>query len=344
MELFHFLNLKSQQPLFDYISNIHTFSKNWINPSVKMDRVVFSKLSVAEQFLESLNKNENLIKKIGVPSIICSLDSAYELERILQILGKQKTIKCEILCAETPEMDEDLQYFLQDKLPEFIPLINPRFSLVHTNYEIEIDLNTTIKKRRKKTSRKPPLHFQKLLKKYRSDLFPSLIGNEYYGNQVFQSIMNIILSQITNSGEISDFNPIMPSSPMKFYDLQDKKDISFEFRFQKHLPIKTFTKWTEGFIDNLETLGGGFDMLRLSYLYDSWSTKLDFKTAGSDRFFFGFNDFEFAFAQKNFENIERTTNNQVSTALYFQLTQFISEIDFRIELLNQHFHELIFTR
>ena len=196
MELFHFLNLKSQQDLDVYIQNIHSFSKNWVNPSAKLDRVIFSKISAAEHFLENLNQNENLIKKFGVPSIICSLDSAYELDRILQKLSIQKKIKCEILCAETPTMAEDLQYFIQDKLPEFIPLIIPRFSLVHTNYEI--DLNSSNAKKRKKSSRKPPLPFQKLLKKLSSDLFPSIIGNDYYGNQVFKSIMGIILSQISS--------------------------------------------------------------------------------------------------------------------------------------------------
>ena len=163
MELFHFLNLKSQQPLIDYIQNIQTFSKNWINPSIKLDRVVFSKISAAEQFLESLNKNENLIKKIGVPSIICSLDSAYELDRILQKISNKKKIKCEFLCAQSPKIDEDLQYFMQDKLPEFNPSIFPRFSLVHTNYEI--DLNTTIHKKKKKNFKKTTSSFSKIIKK-----------------------------------------------------------------------------------------------------------------------------------------------------------------------------------
>lgn len=335
MELFHFLNLKSQQGLFKYIQNIHSFSKNWVNPSAKLDRVVFSKITIAEQFLENLNQNEDLNKKFGVPSIICSLDSAYELEQILDKLDSQKKIKCEILCAETPKMAEDLQYFIQDKLPEFIPLISPRFSLVHTNYEI--DLNSSINKKRKKSSRKPPLHFQKLLKKFSSDLFPSIIGNEYYGNQVFTSINNIILSQISNDGKISDFSSIIPSSPMKFYDLQDKENTSFEFRFQKYIPIKTFMIWAE-------TIRERFEMLRLSYIYESWSTKLDFKSAGSDRYFFGFNDVEFAFAQKNFEILQRTANNLETASLYFQLTRLISETDFRIELINQHFKSPIFTR
>ncbi|MHA1473889.1 MAG: hypothetical protein ACTSQ5_01745, partial [Promethearchaeota archaeon] len=166
MELFHFLNLKSQQNLLEYIQNIHVFSKHWVNPSVKLDRVVFSKISTAEQFLDNLNQNDLLLKKFGMPSIICSLDSAYELDRILQKLGIQNKVKCEILCPETPKIAEDLQYFMQDKLPEFLSIINPRFSLVHTNYEI--DLNSSNIKKRKKSSRKPPLHFQKLLKKFSS--------------------------------------------------------------------------------------------------------------------------------------------------------------------------------
>ena len=335
MELFHFLNLESQKQLFDYIQNIQSFSKHWVNPSVNLDRVVFSKISAAEQFLESIYQNEKLMKKIGKPSIICSLDSAYELERILQNLGEHKNIKCEILCAKTPKMAEDLQYYLQDKLPEFIPLISPRFSLVHTNYEI--DLNTTIQKKRKKASRKPPIHFQKILKKFRSDLFPSIIGNEYYGNQVFKSIMNLILSQIINEGEISDIISIIPSSPMKFYDLQGIKNLSFEFRFKKYLPFDLFMNLTEKFDECI-------DMLRFSYIYDSWSTNLDFKSAGSDRFFFGFNDVEFAFAQKNYNILQRTVNNEEIAALYFQLTHLISENDFRIELINKHFKLPIFTR
>ena len=335
MELFHFLNLKSQKSLLESIQDIHSFSKHWVNPSVKLDRIVFSKISEAEQFLESFNQNENLIKKIGVPSIICSLDSAYELDRILQILGEHKKIKCEILCTDTPKMDEDIQYYVQDKLPEFIHLISPRFSLVHTNYEI--DLNTTIQKKRKKTSRKPPLHFQKLLKKFRPDLFPSIIGNEYYGNQVFMSIMDLILSQNTNGGEISDLSALIPSSPMKFYDLQDEENKGFELRFQKYLPIKKLMNW-------VESIGEGFDMLRLSYIYESWSTKLDFKSAGSDRFFFGFNDVEFAFVQKNFESLQKSATNLGSAALYFQLTHLISENDFRIELINKHFKLPIFTK
>jgi len=296
---------------------------------------VFSKISTAEQFLDNLNQNDLLLKKFGMPSIICSLDSAYELDRILQKLGIQNKVKCEILCPETPKIAEDLQYFMQDKLPEFLSIINPRFSLVHTNYEI--DLNSSNIKKRKKSSRKPPLHFQKLLKKFSSDLFPSIIGNDYYGNQVFKSIMSIILSQISNDGKISDYSSIIPSSPMKFYDLQDNENTSFEFRFQKYLPINTFMTWGE-------TIGEGFDMLRLSYIYESWSTKLDFKSAGSDRYFFGFNDVEFAFAQKNFEILERTANNLESASLYFQLTHLISDIDFRIELINQHFKSPIFTR
>jgi len=335
MELFHFLNLKSQQQLLEYIQNIHSFSKNWVNPSVKLDRVVFSKISAAEQFLENLNQNENLIKKFGMPSIICSLDSAYELDRILQKLSIQKKIKCEILCAETPTMAEDLQYFIQDKLPEFIPLIIPRFSLVHSKYEI--DLNSSNAKKRKTSSRKPPLSFQKLLKKFSPEFFPSIIGNVYYGNQVFKSIMGIILSQISNDANFSDFSSIIPSSPMKFYDLQDKENTSFEFRFQKYPPINTFMTWAEEFEEEI-------DMLRLSYVYESWSTKLDFKSAGSDRYFFGFNDVEFAFAQKNFEILQKTENNLESASLYFQLTRLISDIDFRIELLNQHFKLPIFTR
>ncbi|QEE17020.1 hypothetical protein DSAG12_02852 [Promethearchaeum syntrophicum] len=335
MELFHFLNLQSQKPLLDYIQNIQTFSNHWINPSAKLDRVVFSKISEAEQFLESFTQNENLIKKIGLPSIICSLDSAYELEHVLDLLNEQKNIKCEILCTDSPKMDEDIQYFLQDKLPEFKSKISPRFSLVHTNYEI--NLNTNLQKKRKKTSRKPPLHFQKLLKKFGTDLFPSIIGNEYYGNQVFNSIMSLILSQITNNGDLSDLSTIIPSSPMKFYDLQNKDEKSFEFRFQKYLSIKELKTW-------LESIRVGFDMLRLSYIYESWSTKLDFKSAGSDRFFFGFNDVEFAFAQKNFESLQYLANNLGSAALYFQLTRLISENDFRIELINNHFKLPIFTR
>ncbi len=335
MELFHFLNLKSKQPLFDHIQNIQSFSKYWVNPSVKLDRIVFSKISAAEQFLERIFQNEKLTKKIGKPSIICSLDSAYELDRILQILGKHKKIKCEILCTDTPKMNEDVQYYLQDKLPEFISLISPRFSLVHTNYVI--DLNTTIQKRRKKTSRKPPIHFQKILKKFRSDLFPSIIGNEYYGNQVFKSIINLILSQLINGGDISDIISIIPSSPIKYYDLQDNKNRSFEFRFKKYLPFDLFMNLTEKFDEDI-------DMLRFSYIYDSWSTNLDFKSAGSDRFFFGFNDIEFAFAQKNYDILQSTVNNQEIAALYFQLTHLISENDFRIELINKHFDLPIVTR
>ena len=335
MELFHFLNLKSQKPFLDYIQNIHAFSKHWINPSVKMDRVVFSKINDAEQFLESFSQNDDLNKEIGVPSIICSLDSAYDLERILNILGVHKKTKCEILCTDTPKMDEDIQYFLQDKLPEFESFISPRFSLVHPNYEI--DLNTSNQKKRKKSSRKPPLLFQKILKKFGTDLFPSIIGNVYYGNQVFKSIMNLILSQFANGGEISDLSAIIPSSPMKYYDLQDERNKSFEFRFQKYLPIKKFMTW-------VDSIGERFDMLRFSYIYESWSTKLDFKSAGSDRFFFGLNDIEFAFAQKNYESLQHSTNNLGSAALYFQLTHLISENDFRIDLINNHFKLPIFTR
>ena len=335
MELFHFLNLKSQQDLFEYIQNIHVFSEHWVNPSVKLDRVVFSKISAAEQFLENLNQNENLIKKFGVPSIICSLDSAYELDRILQKLSIQKKIKCEILCAETPTIAEDLQYFIQDKLPEFIPLIMPPLGVVNSKYEI--DLNSSNAKKRKKSSRKPPLSFQKLLKKFSFELFPLIIGNVYYGNQVFKSIVSIILSQISNDANFSDFTSIIPSSPMKFYDLQDSENTSFEFRFQKYLPINTFMTWAENINQEIE-------MLRLSYVYESWSTKLDFKSASSDRFFFGFNDVEFAFAQKNFESLQNSANNLGPASLYFQLTRLISENDFRIELINNHFKLPIFTR
>ncbi len=335
MELFHFLNLKSQQTLLDYIQNIQSFSLHWVNPSVKLDRIVFSNISAAEQFLESIYQNEKLLKKMGPLSIICSLDSAYELERILQIISEQKEIKCEILCTDTPKMNEDIQYFLQDKLPEFIPLISPRFSLVHSNYEI--DLNASIQKRRKKNSRKPPIQFQKILKKFRSDLYPSIIGNVYYGNQVFKSIINLILTQFINGGEISDIISIIPSSPMKFYDLQDKKNIRFEFRFTKYLPFDLFMNLIDKFDECI-------DMLRLSYIYDSWSTKLDFKSAGSDRFFFGYNDAGSAFAQKNYDILQRSVNNQATGAIYFQLTHLISENDFRVELMKNHFNLPIITR
>ena len=149
--------------------------------------------------------------------------------------------------------------------------------------------------------------------------------------------MNLILSQIINDGEISDIISIIPSSPMKFYDLQDKNDISFELRFKKYIPFELFTNIAEIFDECI-------DMLRISYIYDSWSTNLDFKSAGSDRFFFGFNDIEFAFAQKNYDILQGAINNQKIAALYFQLTHFILENDFRIDLLSKHFKLPIFTR
>ena len=344
MEQFHYFNFTDQETPFKIIEEIIEFSENWSNPEIRLERIVFSKLSTAKQFIESYYKIKPKKKsnKIQTPSIICSLDSVYEINNILEMIDCTRKIKTEILCEQFTNLEDDLQYFIQDKLPELIPKIDPTFSLIQNEYEIKF--SHLLGKKRKRISKKPPVYFQKLIKKYSTELIPLKLGATYYGNKVFRSITNLFLAQFLAGKEIHSLKAILPNFPMKAYDLQEKKGEGFEFRFSSHFSLENFSNFVEDIREIFESSKGNLRMLRLSYYFDSWSNGLDFKSAGMDRFFFSFNDLEFAFAQKNFEIFKSLKSNRSSSSIYFQLTPSISENDFRIELLNKYFKLPIFLK
>ena len=369
MGTYHYINLTDFTDPFDFLPLLSKLSESWKNPFVKINRIIFSNLATARQFLEQIsatqwksvnqdqipecekckaNSDENLEENLEEtkilakpPQIITSSENAYEIERILNLFGDfQPILKTELLCQDTPKTLDTLKYFMQDKYPDLCLITPVRCSLVHNEYEID----TTTAKKRKKKNRKPPAAFQRFLKKIAPHLYPNSIGNDYYGKPVFSSyltLFNNIISSSQSQNEtaseieqkIEHFDQIpLPPSPLKFYDLQSREG-EIELRFETYLPLGIFLDWMQILQKLADQFENSLEMLRCSVVYDYWETDLEQKSAKNDRFFFTWNDVEFAYQEKNNPYLSLFTKNSGSGSIYLKLTPFIEDSDFRVQLL-----------
>lgn len=337
---FHFLNIPAPTTCIENLSHIISLADSWINPDFRFDRIVFTNLDVAQEFLRAIEASD-----WGIPKIICSPQYAYELDEIFRILGSEANkIKLEILCADTSEERTTLGYFLEDKLEEYGLENPPRCSLVHLNYEIDYK---TVSKKIQRRTRKPPAPFQRFLKKKAPTRYPQIIGNDYFARPVFQAFVHQMIEQDEQEkqaeNEESRRSPLpLPSSPLKYYDLQSPNG-GIEFRFEKYVPFAQFKKIINILQSLVELHPTGIEMLRINLLYESWQTDQDFHNAGRDRCYFAWNDFEFAFRESNSTILQNLSNGNVA-ALYFQLTPQILPDDFRITLLESIFNTHVIMR
>ncbi len=378
--LFHFVNGETGETFEDLIQTIESLSRIWENPTFKLDRVIFSNLSSARQFLEQMigtgwydriqrekkqngfqcqsgcghsadePKFVNTLDPIEPPLIVTGLESLYGITPLLNILHSEDTrLKMEILTSDVPTSLHELGLYLQDSLHELHLTASPRFSEVCSQYEIDF---TTNKKRPKKRTRRPSAAFQKILKKYGKTHFPPIMGNQYYGREVFNSFLSLYSSQIdrmkaaeendiVNSYERSQkLSDVHPQSPMKVYDLAEEGWC--EFRFTGSIPPELLARWLANLREVLEKTGGGLEMLRISCLHDAWVSEENYKRAGSDNFYLTINDVELAYLQQNGEfcseyvKIHKEAEQpKHQYATYFQLTPPIGEPDFRINLIKK---------
>ncbi|UYP44117.1 hypothetical protein NEF87_000402 [Candidatus Lokiarchaeum ossiferum] len=369
MGTYHYINLTHFTDPFDFLPLLSQLSESIKNPFVKINRIIFSNFATARQFLEQIsdtpwktqtqdiipkcdqcntdldkNIDENQVESqisIKAPKIITSNESAYEIERVLRIFGEyQSTIKTEILCSDTSEALDTMKYFLQDKFPDLCLTTPIRCSLVHNEFEID----TTNNKKTRKKNRKPPAPFQRFLKISAPHLYPNSIGNDYYGNPVFSSYLTLFNNMLSPSlsenasyteieQKIEQFDQIpLPPSPLKYYDLQTKEG-EIELRFQTYLPLPLFMDWMNVLKRIIDQFDQSLEMFRCSLVYDHWETELEQKSAKLDRFFFSWNDIEFAYTEKNYLFLSQFSAKPGSGALYLKLTPFIEDSDFRIQLL-----------
>ena len=299
---FHFLNSPTSTTCIENLSLLPGLAESWTSPDFRFDRIIFTNLEGAQKFLEAIE-----LSNWGIPRIICSPHHAYDLDNIFQILGSEAPkIKLEILCGDTSQEKTSLGYFLEDKLAEYRLETPPRCSLVHPIYEIEYK---TITKKSKKRTRKPPAPFQRFLKKKAPELYPHTIGNDYYARPVFQAFSTQQITQeLTSEGpEIKEEarSPLpLPSSPLKYYDLQPPKG-GIEFRFENYVPFSKFSTILDTLQNLMQHDPAYFEMIRINLLYESWQTEQDFHNAGRDRCFVTWNDFEFAFRESNVDVLQR---------------------------------------
>ncbi len=227
-----FIDLENLRESFEALT------KSWEEVYFKLDRIVFSNLSICRQFLEMLagtswqywereeekeleQKNEICytecqkeleqkireypIHNLEPPKIVCSLETSYDLDIICKRLIQTKSkddptpeIKTEILCGDSEEQKQELGYYIEDFLPEFPPEVHPYFSLVQSTYEINYN-KIRGKKRRRKKKKGLPKEFQKRINKAKGDqIKKNILGKQYYGMEVFKNMMKIMFSMAKN--------------------------------------------------------------------------------------------------------------------------------------------------
>lgn len=357
MGLMHRIHWKSASTWFEAMEQFLKIESSWTEAKVRLDRIIFPNLGITRQFLmelpstiwclenrqkpvlcqgkcmdsaeimESLNAS-NLSQIQISPAFICSINTAYLLPSLLNVLqSAKKTIKLEILCQDHEKELEDLQYFLQDKSHELGLIEAPRFSLVEPEYEIQMIENVRSKKR----NRKPSQAFQRLLKKSKPDWYPHLLGNEYYGQKVFLSFVHLHQTRTINH-----LKALYPPSPMKYYDLQLEGMI--ELRFTELIPFNVFKEWIRHLKKVMTQYETSPVMFRASFFLDAWNLENYHKNSRQDRFYFSWNDFELAFSQQDFDDILLQSSlgiNSNNTTIYFELTPIIEDIDPRVQKLHQ---------
>ena len=137
-----------------------------------------------------------------LPTIICSVDTAYNLQGILTPFGNfSQDLKLEVLSDDSQSSLDNLQFFLQDKIDEFHMITPCKCSIIHPSFEIDFTVHARIKKR----SHKPPLSFNKLLKSAKPAWYPQTVGAEYYGQPVFNSFI-----QLHNTQSLKQIKSLYP--------------------------------------------------------------------------------------------------------------------------------------
>ncbi len=267
-----------------------------------------------------------------LPTIICSVDTAYNLQGILTPFGNfSQDLKLEVLSDDSQSSLDNLQFFLQDKIDEFHMITPCKCSIIHPSFEIDFTVQDA---RIKKRSHKPPLSFNKLLKSAKPAWYPQTVGAEYYGQPVFNSFI-----QLHNTQSLKQIKSLYPPRPMKYYDLlQNEGEI--ELRFDKFLPIPVFHQCLVQLQKAMKKTESNPLMIRCSYVYDGWSADGLYKVAGKDRFLFTWNDVELGFQQQNYSDLLPFLNIKDQHHLagyYFELTPMIEEQDFRIERIKKDF-------
>jgi hypothetical protein len=347
-----------------------SLAKQLVAPYFRMDRIIFSEIAVCRQFLEKIpgtqwfEKDEKIsqfclencdmkeekanqsmqIEESEVPRIICSVDTAYELERAVIPLKQQKNeIELEILSENTPKSLESIRYFLEDKASDFQLKIPPKSSLIQTNYLIDYSETDHIQKkigiRERKKRNKPPEEFIQLLKKIAKTNYSQFLGKVYYGKSVIQSLL-----EIDKAAKSQQLNQLMKISPIKYYTLLEKEGW-IELRFKSFISQELMSIWMKILSKILTKTETGLEMMRLSCVYEAWETDENYKKASSDSMFITINDIEFALQQKNksfrtqfFDKTKKKSNNG---AVYLQLTPKIEDNDFRIDILEKTFKNTI---
>jgi len=368
----------------DFLKNLKNLDLSVKNLNIRLDRIIFSNLSAANSFISYFFKNqkneisntpsssqntENLYTDDNTISIVCPLNSIYEIEPLLNNINKNGiNYKMEILCSDNPKSIEDLQFLLQDKLPELNLKTIPRFSLIYPDYQINLaDSSKKIRKR----NRKPPIKFQNILKKYAPQIYPNSIGNDYFGKAVFDSYLTIYSNLVNQmkkdtkkethnledyhnlqqdfdiNEKYQQYNNIQPPSPLKYYDFQENSS-DIEFRFKAYLTLDQFIHLFEKELVNfeedniLEDFSNSIKMLRISCVYDQWTTDFQQKSAANDRFFLTWNDIEFAYREKNLFHLKNFKHNENIGSAYFQLTPSIEDKDFRIQIIEDIFQSQVY--
>ncbi|MCK5342825.1 MAG: hypothetical protein KAR20_05445, partial [Candidatus Heimdallarchaeota archaeon] len=128
----------------------------------------------------------------------------------------------------------------------------------------------------------------------------------------------------------------LPASPLKYYDLQSPEG-GIEFRFEHYVSFRGLKTFIESLQAFMELHPRSIEMLRMNLLYENWQNDIDFHSAGRDRCFFTWNDFEFAFREINIHALQQLDNHN-SSGIYFQLTPQILPNDFRITILESRFN------
>jgi hypothetical protein len=342
--------------------NLSHLMRYWQNPSVRFEKLVFSSYHSARTFLTQIPATPWFAENNPLPNrecgeichkqeletelslkmepiqkiaLICSVDTAYELDRVLAILGNSRSIvHLEILCEDNMKAKESLVFFLQDKLPELNLPIPPRCSLVKNNFEIVLTENS---KPIRKRTRKPGTEFQRLLKKITPHLYPAIIGNEYYGRQVFESYLKLWQQKPTIFSQNGSNKVLLPPSPMKYYDLLAEEG-QIEIRFDQHFSPNIAQSWIQKLENASSFEEKAISMARIGCYYDSWQEEPNFATASKDQFFITWNDFEFGFKAR-FEPvisyIPRQYDSEDFGLIFYKLTPYSEEPDFRFEILHR---------
>lgn len=365
MGLFHRANLPptSLQVFYSQLTKLYPF---WVQPQVRLDRIIFPNLILARQFIEDLPGTawyseklelktqecqegcfqETIVKNTELknlllghtelPTIHCGIDTAFQIGSLLEAFkSKKKDLQMELLISDSEEAFDTAKMFLQDKWNEFKIQKTPRCSAIIPNYEIEYSRSEHVtKKRTKKRNRKLTGELQTILRKIRPDLYPEIVGPDYYGSEVFKAFLQLHLLQKQNFQQVK---ALYPPSPLKFFDLQDEGQI--ELRFNTFIPLIVFDTWIKHLIQLSNHLEYEPVLIRASLIYDAWNSESFFKTAGKDRIVWSWNDLELAIVQQNLDIFPESKNVNLTkqATFYFELTPMIDPSDVRVEFISKAF-------